>query len=127
MVGEGQFPGTTWEDYRKRGELVLRLSKEYDFVYVHLKGPDEPGHDGLPDEKAKRISDIDQGFFSVLAKEGLKGRVLCVTCDHSTPWKDKGHSDDPVPVLVASSTAEAGGSRRFTETDTVKGGLGSLG
>jgi len=127
MVVERLAPGTGLEDYRKRGELVLRLSKEYDFVYVHLKGPDEPGHDGLRDEKARRISDIDQGFFSVLVRDELKGRVLCVTCDHSTPWKDKGHSDDPVPVLVANGAAEVGGSRRFAEPDAARGSLGILG
>src|SRR5437016_5959596 len=52
-------PGTSLEDYRRRAELVLRLAGEYDFVYVHLKGPDEPGHDGLYDLKRQRIEDID--------------------------------------------------------------------
>src|SRR6266566_4320805 len=54
-------PGTSLEDYRKRAELVLRLAGEYDFVYVHLKGPDEPGHDGLYDLKKQRIEEIVGG------------------------------------------------------------------
>jgi 2,3-bisphosphoglycerate-independent phosphoglycerate mutase len=110
-------PGTSLEDYRKRAELVLRLAGEYDFVYVHLKGPDEPGHDGLYDLKKQRIEEIDGGFFSHLRQAAkLQRTILCVTCDHSTPWRDKGHSDDPVPVLVAGGSTKPGGSNRFTET-----------
>jgi 2,3-bisphosphoglycerate-independent phosphoglycerate mutase len=115
-------PGTSLEDYRKRAELVLRLAGEYDFVYVHLKGPDEPGHDGLYDSKKQRIEEIDGGFFSHLRQAAkLQRTVLCVTCDHSTPWKDKGHSADPVPVLVAGGSLKPDGSSRFTETNASSG------
>jgi len=115
-------PGTSLEDYRKRAELVMRLAGEYDFVYVHLKGPDEPGHDGLYDLKKQRIEEIDAGFFAHLRQAARLSRtVLCVTCDHSTPWKDKGHSDDPVPVLVVGGTLKPDGSNRFTETNASAG------
>src|SRR2546428_3689603 len=101
-------PGTSLEDYRSRAELVLRLAGEYDFVYVHLKGPDEPGHDGLYDLKKQRIEEIDAGFFSHLRVSAkLQRTVLCVTCDHSTPCEDRGHSDDPVPVLVVGGTLKS--------------------
>jgi 2,3-bisphosphoglycerate-independent phosphoglycerate mutase len=117
-------PGTSLEDYRRRAELVLRLAGEYDFVYVHLKGPDEPGHDGLYDLKKQRIEEIDGGFFSHLRMAAkLQRTVLAVTCDHSTPWKDKGHSDDPVPVLVAGGSLKPDGSNRFTETNAGSGHL----
>jgi len=119
-------PGTSLSGYSKRAESVLKATKDYQFVYVHLKGPDEPGHDGLRDEKARRISDIDKGFFSILANDGLKERVLCVTCDHSTPWTAKGHSDDPVPVLVRDGGGEGGTSGRFTESDAARGSLGMM-
>ncbi len=120
-------PGTALEDYRKRAELVLRLAGEYDFVYVHLKGPDEPGHDGLYDLKRQRIEEIDAGFFSHLRGAAkLQRTVLCVTCDHSTPWKDKGHSDDPVPVLVVGGDLKPNGNDRFTETNASTGHFDKL-
>jgi len=115
--------GNSVEDYRRRAELVLSLIAKFDFVYVHLKGPDEPGHDGLGDEKARRIEDIDKGFFSVIAENGLPDVVLCVTCDHSTPWRTKGHSDDPVPYLLKGGSIASDGSARFTEKE---GGTGKL-
>jgi len=120
-------PGTRPGDYRKRAELVLDSIGKYGFVYVHLKGPDEPGHDGLFDLKRERIEEIDKGFFAVLAKSSrLKDLVVAVTCDHSTPVEDKGHSDDPVPVLVFGGKSKPDGSARFTERDAAKGSLGTL-
>ena len=120
-------PGTSHEDYRKRAELVLRLAGEYDLVYVHLKGPDEPGHDGLYDLKRQRIEEIDSGFFSHLRGAAkLQRTVLCVTCDHSTPCKDNGHSDDPVPVLAIGGSIRPDGPQRFTESYAANGQLGKL-
>jgi 2,3-bisphosphoglycerate-independent phosphoglycerate mutase len=121
-------PGRGLDDYRKRAELVLDSIARFGFVYVHLKGPDEPGHDGLFDLKKERIEEIDKGFFSVLAKSPLlKEMVVAVTCDHSTPVEDKGHSGDPVPVLVFGGKTRPDGSARFTEKDAAKGSLGTLG
>lgn len=119
-------PGTSLVDYSRRGETVLESARDSDFVYVHLKGPDEPGHDGLAQEKARRISDIDKGFFSVLANDGLEEQILCVTCDHSTPWRAKGHSDDPVPVLVRVGAGVRGKSKRFTESEAAQGTLSMM-
>ncbi len=120
-------PGTRPDDYRKRAELVLDSVGKYGFVYVHLKGPDEPGHDGLFDLKRERIEEIDKGFFAVLVRSPrLKDLVVAVTCDHSTPVEDKGHSDDHVPVLVLGGRSKPDGSSRFTEKNAVKGSLGTL-
>ena len=92
-----------------------------------MKGPDEPGHDGLFGLKKTRIEDVDQGFFSVLGEARVWERmVVCVTCDHSTPWRDKGHSDDPVPVLIAGGSVGSDGSERFSESEAMKGSLGTL-
>ena len=125
MTVEELPPGSQVEDYRKRAELVLEKMERFGFVYVHLKGPDEPGHDGLFLEKTRRIEDIDRGFFSMLVKNrAWETSVLCVTCDHSTPWREKGHSDYPVPVLFTGPTLSKDGSQRFTETQAQNGSLG---
>ena len=120
-------PGTSPEEYHKRAKLVLELAGEFDFVYVHLKGPDEPGHDGLYDLKRRRIEEIDSGFFSRIREASpLQKSVLCVTCDHSTPVADMGHSDDPVPLLVTGGSVKPGGSARFTELSAQSGLLGTF-
>jgi 2,3-bisphosphoglycerate-independent phosphoglycerate mutase len=121
-------PGTKPDDYERRAELVLDSIAKYGFVYVHLKGPDEPGHDGLFELKKERIEEIDNGFFSAFSKSSrLNDLVVAVTCDHSTPIEDKGHSDDPVPVLMLGGKTKADGSARFTEKVAAKGSFGALG
>lgn len=126
MTVEQLMPGAGLDDYRKRAGLVHALSRKYRFVYVHLKGPDEPGHDGLPNEKTKRIEDIDTGFFGTLTEKGLAGKLLCITCDHSTAWKNKGHSDDPVPVLISGDPIKPDGTTRFDEAQASEGSLGTM-
>ncbi len=117
-------PDRSLEGYSQRGVEALRLMGEYDFVYVHLKGPDEPGHDGDFEGKKKAIEDIDEAFFSRLGD--LSSTFLCVTADHSTPCLAKGHTDDPVPLLISGPGVHSNGSKRFTETYARKGKLGTI-
>ncbi len=117
-------PDRSLEGYVKRAEKALQLAAKYDLVYVHLKGPDEPGHDGDFDGKKKSIEDIDAGFFAGLKE--VESKLLCVTADHSTPCITKGHSNDPVPILVTGLKVKPDGSNRFTEKYGEKGKLGMI-
>jgi 2,3-bisphosphoglycerate-independent phosphoglycerate mutase len=117
-------PDRSPEGYSRRVQKALELTNKYDLVYVHLKGPDEPGHDGDFDGKRKSIEDIDAGFFAGLQELGP--RLLCVTADHSTPCIKKGHSDDPVPILATGLSVKSDGSKRFTEAYGRKGRLGTI-
>ena len=116
-------PDRSLEGYSQRARKALELAAKYDLVYVHLKGPDEPGHDGDFDGKRKSIEDIDAGFFAGLE---LGSKLLCVTADHSTPCINKGHSDDPVPILVTGLNVKSDGSMRFTEIYGKKGSMGTI-
>jgi 2,3-bisphosphoglycerate-independent phosphoglycerate mutase len=117
-------PDRSLAAYLQRAKKATKLSAEYDLVYVHLKGPDEPGHDGDFDGKKKSIEDIDAGFFAGI-NESETG-LMCVTADHSTPCIVKGHSDDPVPLLITGSMIRPDGSKRFTESYGAKGKLGTI-
>jgi 2,3-bisphosphoglycerate-independent phosphoglycerate mutase len=109
--------------YAQRAREAMELVDRYDLVYVHLKGPDEPGHDGDFEGKKKAIEDIDAGFFSSIP---LDEELLCVTADHSTPCIAKGHTDDSVPILVAGNNVPPDGSQRFTEEYARRGKLGTV-
>ena len=117
-------PDRSLDGYTQRAQKALELAAKYDLVYVHLKGPDEPGHDGDFDGKRKSIEDIDAGFFAGLQELGSK--LLCVTADHSTPCITKGHSDDPVPILVTGLNVKSDRSERFTESYGRRGSLGTI-
>jgi 2,3-bisphosphoglycerate-independent phosphoglycerate mutase len=117
-------PDRTQEGYSQRAKKALELAQRYDLVYVHLKGPDEPGHDGDFEGKKNSIQDIDSGFFSGL--EDLESKLVCVTADHSTPCIAKGHTDDPVPLLIVGQRVKSDGSKRFTESYAKNGRLGII-
>jgi 2,3-bisphosphoglycerate-independent phosphoglycerate mutase len=117
-------PDRSLQGYSDRAREATRLLSNYDLVYVHLKGPDEPGHDGDFEGKKKAIEDIDRGFFSKLGD--LTDSVLCITADHSTPCVAKGHTDDPVPILIAGPGVSPDGSSRFTEAYGRRGTIGTI-
>ena len=114
--------------YRERARVARELIATYPFVYVHLKGPDEPGHDGDAVAKREVIEAIDRSFFGpFLDGLDLATYRIGVTADHATPAILKGHSDDPVPFLVAGAgiVPEAPGVvRKFGETSAASGALG---
>ena len=116
-------PDRSLDAYAQRAKVAMELVRSYGLVYVHLKGPDEPGHDGDFEGKKKSIEDIDAGFFSNIH---LDKELICITADHSTPCIAKGHSDDPVPLLVAGNDVPPDGSLRYTEAYAKKGKLGTI-
>jgi len=114
-------------------DCILRVKKllealpSYDCFYVHIKGPDEPGHDGNFNLKTKLIATIDKHFFgNMLQKIKLEECIICVTADHSTPCKLKAHSDDPVPLLISGNKILGNKVQKFSEKECKEGKLGLL-
>lgn len=120
--------GDAGRDYPLRAEKVLGALKRYDVLYIHLKGPDEPAHDGNFEKKKRSIEDIDEYFFgNLLPKIELKNTLLAITSDHSTPCRIKAHSADPVPLLLCGGNIQKGdGLAGFSEAEAKKGSLGEL-
>ncbi len=114
--------------YRDRARRTRELAEKHAFVYVHLKGPDEPGHDGDAVRKQEAVEAIDRSYFGPFL-EGLDlSRVrVAVTADHATPCVLKGHSDDPVPLLLAGAGVmpqPGSASVKFGESAAAGGALG---
>jgi 2,3-bisphosphoglycerate-independent phosphoglycerate mutase len=116
-----------------RNDCLLRVKKlvealpNYDCFYNHIKGPDEPGHDGNFRLKKEMIATIDKYFLGeLLPKIDLSNFLICVTADHATPWILKAHSDDPVPVLISGNKLQADGATNFSEKECAKGSLGIM-
>ena len=75
----------------------------------------------------KNIEEIDERFFGTLLKNIDTSKVFfMISADHSTPCINKGHSDDPVPVLISGDGITNDGSERFTEEFAKKGEIGLL-
>ena len=127
VLGIKMFQAGDIIDYEKKAKVAADSLKSVNAIYVHIKGPDEFGHDGDAMGKKKNIEDIDRRFFGTLMKVLNKiDATIVVSGDHSTPCIKKGHSDDPVPLLVSGSRIKQDGSARFTEKYAKRGRLGLL-
>lgn len=114
-------------DYEEKAQVAAKAMKTENAIYVHLKGPDEFGHDGDAIGKMKNIEEIDKRFFGTLLDNIDSSKVaIVVSADHSTPCINKGHSDDPVPVLVSGDMVKKDNSARYTENNAKIGSIGLL-
>ncbi|MCK9603592.1 MAG: alkaline phosphatase family protein [Candidatus Omnitrophica bacterium] len=114
-------------DYPIWAKVALDSIKKYDGIYVHIKGPDEPAHDGDFRKKKEIIDYIDKYFFgNLLPKLDIANTILAVTADHSTVCAIKAHSADPVPLLVSGGNIKPDGSLSFSEKAARLGSIGEL-
>jgi 2,3-bisphosphoglycerate-independent phosphoglycerate mutase len=121
--------GNLW-DGLKRGvkhsiKIIKKNLKKADYVYVHFKETDLPGHDNKPFEKKEMIEYLDKTFFKFVSRIAPPNNIqVIVTGDHSTPCKLKNHSADPVPVLFYNGSIPR--EKKFGEAEAKKGSLGKM-
>jgi len=109
-------------NYEEKAKVAAKAMDEQNAVYVHLKGPDEFGHDGDAQGKMENIEEIDKRFFGTLLDNIDSSKVaVIVSADHSTPCINKGHSADPVPLLISGDMVTNDDTQRFTEIEAKKG------
>lgn len=115
------------EAYATWAGLAAEALGSFDALYVHIKGPDVPAHDGRAEDKRDVIAAIDRAFFGeILADVDLRHTVVAVTADHSTSCIRKAHTADPVPLVVAGGPVAADGSASYGERACAAGSLGEL-
>ena len=126
-VGAGMqvvnVPGATGSldtnyDGKAQAALDALLETGNDFVYIHLEGPDEMGHQGELESKIRAIELIDEKIIAAV-KHGLDAagedyRIL-VLPDHPTPIRCRTHTSDPVPYLLFDSKTMTNQNCAFTE------------
>ncbi|MEO0078151.1 MAG: 2,3-bisphosphoglycerate-independent phosphoglycerate mutase [candidate division WOR-3 bacterium] len=113
--------GSSWE-----AELAAlhEQMRNYDFFFLHLKETDKAGEDGDFEAKVELIERFDEEVLPRLLRMGFD--VLCITGDHSTPAKLRGHSWHSVPFLLHSPWGRASGTRdEFSEKACLHGAFGS--
>ena len=114
-------------DYEEKASVAAQAMETENAIYVHLKGPDEFGHDGDAIGKMKNIEEIDKRFFGTLLDHIDVSKIaVMISADHSTPSIHKGHSDDPVPVLISGDMITNDDTQRFTEAEAKKGAIGLI-
>ncbi len=115
------------ERYRAWAWLASEAMEGYDALYIHIKGPDLPAHDGDGPRKREVIALIDRAFFGeLLPALRLDRTVVAVTADHATSSARKAHTDYPVPLLLAGAGVSPDGTGVFGEREAARGSLGLL-
>ena len=134
-VGAGMqvvnVPGATGSldtNYEGKAQAALDalLKSGNDFVYIHLEGPDEMGHQGELEHKIRAIEYIDEKIVAAV-KRGLEAagedyRIL-VLPDHPTPIRCRTHTSDPVPYVLYDSTQPVDRGCVFTEKSAKDSGV----
>jgi 2,3-bisphosphoglycerate-independent phosphoglycerate mutase len=124
---EAPVGGPRQDQYVAWAELAAEALGGYDALYIHIKGPDVPAHDGRADDKRVVCEDIDQWFFAeLLPRLDLQRTVLAVTADHSTSCVRKAHTADPVPLLVVGAGVGSDATSTFGERAAREGRLGTM-
>ena len=119
--------GGVEEQYEAWAKLALDAIDGYDGLYIHIKGPDVPAHDGDHEAKIASIEQIDSIFFAhLLDGLDLPRSIVAVTADHSTSCARKAHTDGPVPLLVSGGGVSSDDVETYGETASREGALGHL-
>ena len=115
-------------NYEGKAQATLQVLTEEgcDFVYVHLEGPDEMGHQGNLEHKIKAIENLDERIIKPIV-EGLKNageefRMLILP-DHPTPVHLRTHTSDAVPYMLYDSVNHVVHNGYYNEKDANATGI----
>jgi 2,3-bisphosphoglycerate-independent phosphoglycerate mutase len=124
---EAPVGGAHRDQYAAWAALAAEALEGFDALYIHIKGPDVPAHDGRAEDKRAVIEDIDEAFFGeLLPRIDPRRTLVAVTADHSTSCVRKAHTAEPVPLLVVGPGIDSDAAGSFGERAAAKGRLGHL-
>jgi 2,3-bisphosphoglycerate-independent phosphoglycerate mutase len=116
--------GNIEEDLKNRLRYA-RDARDYDFIHVHTKMPDEAGHTKNPWYKKEVIEDIDRAM-SVAVNEIIPDReiLLVVSADHSTASSGSMiHTGETVPLTMVGKYVRRDEVGHFNEIAGARGSL----
>ena len=112
-------------NYDGKAQAAIEALKDHDLVFVHIEGPDEASHSGDAELKKLALERIDEKIVAPILAELKKyddWRMLIMP-DHPTPIATRGHSADPVPVVIAGTGMETRLQKPFSEKNAKETGF----
>lgn len=112
-------------NYKGKAEYALKALKKNDFVYIHIEGPDEAGHNGDYKAKIHCIEHIDREIIGPILNhfKDAGGFRIAVMPDHPTPVSLRTHSREPVCFAMYGNGISKDGVEHFGETSAKEKGL----
>ncbi len=115
------------EAYATWAGLAADAIDSYQALYVHIKGPDVPAHDGRAEDKRDVIAAIDRAFFGeLLPRLDQRRTIVGVLADHATSCVRRAHTADPVPLVLAGGGLTPDATTSYGEHACADGSLGEL-
>lgn len=102
---------------------AIEISKDYDFVIVHIKAADSLAEDGNYQGKLEFIEKIDAAMKPLAEDNDF---LVVITSDHTTSSALKMHTADPVPVVIKGEGVRTDDINGFNERECAKGRLGMI-
>ncbi len=123
-----EVPGATGgldTDLRAKAGAAIDALDRFDYVFLHVKGTDNAGHDRNAAAKASFIERVDAELIGPLW-DGVDRSAthLAFTGDHTTPIDYGDHTVEPVPVLFVGPNVRTDATTEFGEREAGRGGLG---
>ena len=118
--------GTVDTDYNAKMQAAKKALESCDYVFVHLEGPDECGHQGDRAGKTLAIERIDKYILAPLydyLKSLGEPFALSVMPDHATPVSVRTHTPEPIPFFVYDSERDYSSGVTFSEKNAAASGV----
>ena len=119
--------GSLHTNYEGKANAAVKalLEDGNDFVYIHVEGPDEMGHQGIVEHKVQSIEWLDSRLLKIVKEKmdasGEPYRILILP-DHPTPIRCRTHTSDPVPYIIYDSTRQQKKIARYSEKEAAASG-----
>ena len=120
--------GSLDTNYEGKADAAIKalLEDGQDFVYIHVEGPDEMGHQGNIGHKIQSVKYLDQRLIKrvkeAMDASGEPYRMLIMP-DHPTPIWCRTHTSDPVPYILYDSIRERRKISRYSEKEAAATGI----
>ena len=115
-------------NYEGKADAAVKalLEDGNDFVYIHVEGPDEMGHQGSLENKIQAIEWLDSRLLAPVKQamdaSGEDYRIMILP-DHPTPLRIRTHTANPVPYIIYDSTRQRKALARYNEKEAVATGI----
>lgn len=112
-------------NYVGKAEAAKAALVDHDFVFVHIEGPDEAGHEGNAELKKYAIEQIDEHIVGPVyghLQQYDQWRIL-VMPDHPTPVRTRAHVADPVPIAMAGTGVSSLLEKPYGESNAAQSGF----
>ena len=123
-----RVPGITGyydTNYAGKAQYAMAALRDKDFVFIHIEGPDEAGHNGDFKAKIACIEHIDREIIGAILNEYDKNVEfrMAVMPDHPTPVQLRTHTRDAVPFVIYGKSVPMDTVDSFSEKTAKEKGI----